>query len=152
MRERVRRHQEARGQGWRLHECACAEATDLWRRLPSLAAPGEAVLFDCLSLWTASCMQGNTPLPAFEEHCSRLLRALRQLHLPVVLVSSEVGMGVVPESRAGRLFRDMAGLASQMAAAIADSVVFMVSGLPLAVKGNPPLPDDFQRQLLEKAD
>ena len=138
MLERVRKHQEARGNGWRLHECRTVDAIHLWQRLPALAQQGEALLFDCLSLWTASCMQLNCSLALFEEHCARLLAALRALHLPVVIVSSEVGMGVVPPSREGRLFRDMAGLSSQMAAAEADSVVFMVSGIPLAIKGELP--------------
>lgn len=139
MRERVRRHQNARGEGWRLYECGVSEAAQLWRKLPSLMLPGEALLFDCLSLWTASCMQRRDPLDVFEDHCRRLLGAFRDLGRPVVIVSSEVGMGLVPQSREGRLFRDMAGLASQMAAAAADSVVLMVSGIPLAVKGKPPL-------------
>lgn len=138
MRARVMRHRETRGAGWRLHECSCADAAELWRHLPSLAQPGEAVLFDCLTLWTASCLEAGCCLQVFEEHCDRLLRALRELSCPVVIVNAEVGMGLVPISSEGRQFRDMAGIAGQKAAAIADSVVFMISGIPVAAKGELP--------------
>lgn len=138
MRERIRLHQQARGGGWRLFESPVDEATTLAQRLSGLVLPGEAVLFDCLSLWTASCMKEDNIDPNFTHHCKQLMDALQKLGCPVVLVSSEVGMGVVPPTKAGRTFRDMAGTASQMAAQYASSVIFMVSGLPLLVKGELP--------------
>lgn len=135
MEERVRLHQEARGSGWRVLEPEPGQALRLWERLPALVRPGEAVLFDCLSLWAAGCMQGEDAPSDFAGDCDRLLSALRALPCPVFLVNSEVGLGVVPGTKAGRTFRDMAGLAGQKAAALADSVVLMVSGIPMAVKG-----------------
>lgn len=139
MRERVRLHQQARGEGWRLHEVAPGESFGLWQTLPSLVRPGEAVLFDCLSLWAASCMDGDRAPKDFAEHCGNLVTSLWKLSCPVVAVSNEVGMGVVPSSLSGRTFRDMAGLASQKAACLATTVVLMVSGIPLALKGELPV-------------
>ena len=134
---RVRRHQAARGSRWRLHELASGEGMELWRRLPSLVRPGEALLFDCLTLWTAGCMVGEKAPENFSETCDRLLGSLWTLPCPVVLVNNEVGMGVVPGTAAGRAFRDMAGEIGQRAAALATSVILMVSGLPLVLKGSP---------------
>ena len=135
MRERVRRHQEARGPGWRLHELGADEAPTLWRSLPGIAREGEALLFDCLTLWTASMMIGDGVPEGFEEHCARLAQALDALPCPVVVVNNEVGMGVVPATASGRAFRDLAGLAGQTVARAATGAVFMASGLPLPLKG-----------------
>ena len=139
MRERVLRHQRLRGDTWRLYESSSQEAPDLWQRLPSLIRPGEALLFDCLTLWVASCLQHPGLMKDFSSHCGKLLQSLWSLNCPVVLVSNEVGMGVVPETSSGRIFRDVAGIAGQQAAALATNVVLMVSGIPLAVKGELPL-------------
>ena len=139
MRERVKAHQRARGAGWRLHEVTGAQAPELWRAVASLVEPGEAVLLDCLSLWASACMRDGKAPADFPEMCRNLLSALWRLDCPVVVVSSEVGMGVVPASPEGRAFRDMAGLASQTAARLATGVILMVSGIPLAVKGELPV-------------
>ncbi|MDR2076262.1 MAG: bifunctional adenosylcobinamide kinase/adenosylcobinamide-phosphate guanylyltransferase [Desulfovibrio sp.] len=69
------------------------------------------------------------------ESCGHLLRALSVLPCPVVLVSDEVGLGLTPADPAGRLFRDALGLANQQAARLATQAVFVVSGLPLLLKG-----------------
>lgn len=138
MRERVLRHQRSRGEAWRLYESPSSEAPDLWQQLPSIIRPGEALLFDCLTLWIASCLQHPEMIKEFSTHSEKLLQSLWELNCPVVLVSNEVGMGVVPETPSGRLFRDMAGIAGQQAARLATNVVLMISGIPLAVKGELP--------------
>lgn len=140
MAERIRLHQKARGKGWRHLEPDAATLPDLSLLLPQVARPGEALLLDCLSLWAASCMQGDKAPANFAERCKKLLHSLWELPCPVFIVGSQVGMGLVPQSRAARTFCDMAGLAGQQSAAMAQSVVFMVSGLPVLVKGElPPL-------------
>lgn len=138
MRERIRLHKEARGKGWRLHECPPAEGDTLWRRLGDICRPNEPLLFDCLTLWAAGRMRGNGIPDDFSPACDRLVGALRALDCPVILVNNEVGMGVVPETACGRAFRDMAGLLGAKAAQAASCVVFMVSGLPLVMKGTLP--------------
>lgn len=136
---RIRAHKESRGQGWRVFEPDTAALIDLDAHLPALAVPGEAVLLDCLSLWAAACLRGDCVPDDFAGRCRRLLRSLWDLPCPVYIVGSETGMGLVPPDKAARSFRDMAGLAGQEAAAMARNAVFMVSGLPLALKGD--LPD-----------
>ena len=138
MRERVRRHQAQRGADWRLYELKTADAPDLWRMLPGIIREGEALLFDCLTLWTASMMPEHGIPQDFEDQCERLTSALYGLPCPVVVVNNEVGMGVVPPAPSGRAFRDMAGVAGQAAARAATDAVFMASGLPLALKGRTP--------------
>ena len=136
MRQRARRHQEARGPRWRLRELPPGAAPEVWQGLSLLARQDEALLFDCLTLWAAGRMIGESAPKDFSALCDDLLRCLWNLPNPVIMVSNEVGMGVVPDTAAGRAFRDMAGEAGQKAAAAATDVILMVSGLPLALKGN----------------
>jgi adenosylcobinamide kinase/adenosylcobinamide-phosphate guanylyltransferase len=139
MRERIRQHRKARGAGWRVHEMPAAEALTLWESIPSLVREGEALLLDCLTLWASACMQGDKAPVGFQRDCARLLAALWAAPCPVAVVSNEVGMGLAPPSPAGRAFRDMAGMASQRAAALADQAVLMVSGVAVPIKGALPL-------------
>jgi adenosylcobinamide kinase/adenosylcobinamide-phosphate guanylyltransferase len=139
MRERIRLHRQARGAGWRVYEMPMADALTLWKLLPSLAQEGEALLLDCLTLWASACMQGDKAPANFQRDCQRLLTALWAAPCPVAVVSNEVGLGVAPPSPAGRAFRDMAGMAAQRAAALADQAVLMVSGIAVPLKGALPL-------------
>ena len=90
------------------------------------------VLVDCLTLWLSNLMLAAVNI---EAEIARLEHALDDAAAPVVLVSNEVGSGIVPEHPLGRRFRDLQGLLNQRMAARADRVVLMVAGLPLAVKG-----------------
>ena len=138
MRERIRLHRQTRGEGWRTHEAGADSGNALPATLVGICRPGEALLFDCLTLWAAGCMQGDGPPLDFAAICDDLLQGLWQLPCPVIIVSNEVGMGVVPVSVAGRNFRDMAGLAGQKAAAMATAAFLLVSGIPLLLKGTLP--------------
>lgn len=139
MRERIRLHQEARGPGWRVYEPTPGHAPFLAEALAAVIRPDEAVLLDCLSLWAADCMRDGAMPENFSELCDNLLDTLWALPCPIIVVSCEVGMGVVPEHPAGRAFRDMAGIAAQKAAAKALAAVLLVSGIPVFIKGKPPL-------------
>lgn len=137
MRQRIARHQVSRGEGWRTLEAAPA----LWAEPEGLAAEaaalGDALLFDCLTLWTSLCLEKKLDETATLGLATRLLKSFNACGKPVALVSNEVGMGLVPDNALGRRFRDLAGLVNQTAARHADTVIFMVSGLPLFVKGSP---------------
>jgi adenosylcobinamide kinase/adenosylcobinamide-phosphate guanylyltransferase len=120
----------------------CARRGAFWRTLeeplalvPAVAAashPQTPVLVDCLTLWLSNLMFADEPVEArIEELCA----ALPRMPGPVVLVANEVGMGLVPETRLGRRFRDLAGALNQRLAALADRVVFLAAGLPLVLKG-----------------
>ena len=89
------------------------------------------VLVDCLTLWLTNLLLGEYDI---DEAVEAMFEALADRRAPTVLVSTEVGLGIVPESALGRQFRDLAGTLHQRVAARADEVVLMVAGLPLKVK------------------
>ena len=128
MRERIALHRQRREAGWRTVEVpvALADALD--------AEAAHPVLVDCLTLWLTNLL--------LEEHdvaqaTGGLLAALERRRAPTMLVASEVGLGIVPETALGRRFRDEAGLLHQKIAAIADRVVLVVAGLALTMKDAP---------------
>ena len=127
MRARIAAHRAQRGGGWRTVETPLD--------LPgALQGAGRApVLVDCLTLWLSNLMLGGHEQSAA---CIALEAALDARAAPTVLVSNEVGLGIVPEHALARAFRDEAGRLHQRMAARADAVVLMVAGLPLVVKGN----------------
>lgn len=104
----------------------------------SRAAPNRVILVDCLTLWVTNLLMisENTDLQAAVDE---LIRALQDVRGPVILVSNEVGTGIVPENALARKFRDAAGMANQAVAAVADRVIWMVAGIPVTVK---PAADD----------
>jgi adenosylcobinamide kinase/adenosylcobinamide-phosphate guanylyltransferase len=92
---------------------------------------------DCLTVFVANLLEAAEADPAsLERHIVSFLDALRTVPVSVVLVSNEVGSGVVPPYPLGRKYRDVLGELNQRVAAIADKVVLLVAGLPLALKGS----------------
>jgi adenosylcobinamide kinase / adenosylcobinamide-phosphate guanylyltransferase len=125
MRERIAIHQARRDAGWILVE----EPLDLAR---ALAEVGERpALVDCLTVWLSNLMLADRDIAAATE---ALDAALDRRGAPTVLVSNEVGLGIVPDNALARAFRDAAGHLNQHFAARADSVLFLVAGLPMRVK------------------
>lgn len=126
MRARIAAHRARRGPSWQTVEAPqeLAEAVILAQPAP--------VLVDCLTLWLSNLMLIDADI---EAETVRLERALEAATAPVILVSNEVGSGIVPEHPLGRSFRDLQGALNQRIAARAERVVLMVAGLPLAVKG-----------------
>ena len=123
MRARIAAHQAARPAGWRTVE------TPL--ELPGvLARQAGPVLVDCLTLWVSNLLCADLDIPA-----DALLTALAGRRTATVLVSNEVGLGIVPDNALARRFRDEAGRLHQRVAAVADQVVLTVAGLPMVVKG-----------------
>lgn len=127
MRDRIARHREDRGPGWETLE----EPLNLAAVIAAHAAPDRALLVDCLTLWTSNLMLADQDIP---PATATLIAALARASGPVVLVSNEVGLGIVPDNALARRFRDAAGIVNQQIAAAADEVQFLVSGLPLAIK------------------
>lgn len=129
MAERVRRHQAARGPQWRLVE----EPLHVDEALKTKCSRVNAVLVDCLTVWLSNVLlkEGKTRVAAYEQ---RLIRAVSEIEQTVVMVSNEVGMGIVPEHPLGREFRDLAGFLNQEMAQLADKVVLTVAGLPQFIK------------------
>jgi adenosylcobinamide kinase/adenosylcobinamide-phosphate guanylyltransferase len=126
MTARIAMHRARRGPFWRTVEAPLALASTI-----AAAGPEGPVLVDCLTLWLSNLlMAGRQP----DAEAGVLCRALHEAVGPVVLVSNEVGMGLVPETPLGRHFRDAAGRLNQEIAALADRVVFIAAGLPLVLK------------------
>lgn len=128
MADRVARHRQDRGPGWTTVE----EPLDLPGALRRHAAAGTNVLVDCLTLWLSNLMMAEADVPA---RCAELLEVLAAVEGRVVLVSNEVGLGIVPDNALARRFRDHAGRLHQDVAALATRVVFVAAGLPMVLKG-----------------
>ena len=90
------------------------------------------ILVDCLTLWITNLMMAEADIAA---RSAALCSVLAGIGGPVVLISNEVGLGIVPDNRMAREFRDHAGRLHQDVAAIADTVYFVAAGLPLKMKG-----------------
>jgi adenosylcobinamide kinase / adenosylcobinamide-phosphate guanylyltransferase len=136
MRVRIQTHQLQRGAGWTTHE----EHLALAPKLKHIDGAGRFVLVDCLTLWLSNLMLAERD---WTEPCAELLQTLGFMKADVVLVSNEVGLGIVPETPLGRRFRDAQGIVNQQVASQADTVVFVAAGLPLVLKGQrlvPPAP------------
>ena len=129
MADRVRLHKEVRGPKWQLRE----EPLEIAQVLETDVAGVEAVLIDCMTIWLSNVLlkQGEKKVPVYRN---RLIEALAQTKASVIIVSNEVGTGIVPEHPLGRQYRDMAGFLNQQLAAAADKVVMTVAGLPIFLK------------------
>jgi adenosylcobinamide kinase/adenosylcobinamide-phosphate guanylyltransferase len=127
MAERIAAHRTRRGANWRTVEALA----NLDRVLADYRS--EPVLVDCLTLWLSKLLLDDG---ALEDEMARVEKSLLLATAPKVLVSNEVGGGIVPEHPLGRRFRDLQGILNQRVAALADRVVLMVAGLPLIVKGS----------------
>lgn len=128
MRTRIDAHKTSRGELWTTHE----EPFDLVGRLAAVDAVGCVVLVDCLTLWVTNLMLDERDIAAESE---RLVASLPALRASVIFVSNEVGLGIVPDNRMARDFRDHAGRLHQQIAAQARDVYFVAAGLPLKMKG-----------------
>ncbi len=128
MKERVATHRLRRGGGWVTIEEPIRVLEILKRR----DDPQSFMLFDCLTLWISNLMHVNLDVRAEVEALAGILPSLAAR---IVIVSNEVGLGIVPDNPLARRFRDEAGFANQRLAAACDEVVFMVSGLPWTLKG-----------------
>jgi adenosylcobinamide kinase/adenosylcobinamide-phosphate guanylyltransferase len=128
MADRIAHHKAERGHAWTTHEVP----VDLVSALRSVDHPGNVVLVDCLTLWLTNLMMEERALaPEF----AALADHVGQAKATLILVSNEVGLGIVPENRMARDFRDHAGRLHQSIAAKARDVYFVAAGLPLKMKG-----------------
>ena len=125
---RIAHHRERRGPAWNTIE----EPLDLAGVLGDPVCAGKAVLVDCLTLWLTNLIMENRDIAAATV---RLLQGLAAHDGLVVVVSNEVGHGIVPENELARAFRDHAGRLHQQVAGLCDTVWFVVAGLPQKLKG-----------------
>lgn len=137
MRARITAHQLDRGADWLTHE-APREVGAVLASVPA----GDVVLLDCATLWLTNVVLAEADVAA---EALALLDALTSCRAPVVVVSNEVGWGIVPENALARAFRDHQGRLNQQIAARAGLVVGVMAGLPLVLKGA--LPGGFHQDL-----
>ena len=135
MRERVRTHKQQRGGAFATIE----EPIDLSGALTRAAREHDAILVDCLTLWITNMIVANVDVA---EAVDELIATLGRIDSArVILVSNEVGLGIVPDNAMARMFRDLAGSAHQRLAEICDDAYFVVAGLPMVLKGSAPEPE-----------
>jgi adenosylcobinamide kinase/adenosylcobinamide-phosphate guanylyltransferase len=127
MAARIARHQADRGPGWTTLE----EPLEVARTLAAEARPARVIVVDCLTLWLSNLMLAGRDLPSA---VASLADAIGALAGPAILVSNEVGMGLAPDNKLGREFRDWQGRANREIGAACDAVIFVAAGLPLQLK------------------
>ncbi|MFC0228435.1 bifunctional adenosylcobinamide kinase/adenosylcobinamide-phosphate guanylyltransferase [Serratia aquatilis] len=142
MAERVRLHRQARPAHWRTWE----GSQWLDRVIEQQVAGGEAVILECITTWIANLMfelTGDIPVEEIDfdavealiqQRTSELLAACARSPAAIYLVTNELGMGIVPENRLARHFRDIAGRVNQRLAAAAESVFLVISGIEVKIK------------------
>ncbi len=130
MKARIAHHRTARSAAWQTIEEPIAIVDCLKRETDK----GRAVLVDCLTLWLSNLFMGTHDI---DQEIDRLALFLQEAPRDIVLVSNEIGLGLVPETKLGRDFRDAQGRLNQRIAAAVPTVVFVAAGLPLYLKGNP---------------
>ena len=132
MKQRIARHKSSRPASWITIE----EQIDLSGALRKNATHADAVIIDCITVWLSNMLMHNEKLSEKEllSSIDRLIDAYEHGESSYIIVSGEVGMGIVPEHPLGRIFRDYLGLVNQRLAGRADRVVLMVAGIPIDVK------------------
>jgi adenosylcobinamide kinase/adenosylcobinamide-phosphate guanylyltransferase len=130
MAKRIARHRADRPQRWSTVEAPC----DLVSRLRGLEGAYDGVLVDCLTLWVANLLLRGDRDDAILDQAEALAGLIGRRRSSFTLVSNEVGQGVHPETAIGLRFRDLQGSVNQRVAAVCDTVVLMVAGIPLTVK------------------
>ncbi len=132
MEERVKRHQDDRGPDWATVE----EPVLIHDAIVTASADASVILVDCLTLWTSNLLFKGMDEAAIMAAVDLLAAALDQALCPVILVSNEVGYGIVPDNSLARQFRDMAGLVNQRVAKAVDQVFVTMAGIPVQIKPN----------------
>ncbi len=131
MAERIARHKAERDKTWETIE----QPISVRAAIRNAARPDRIVLVDCLTLWISNLMGEQRDI---EVEMQGLVGTLKIAAGPVIIVSNEVGLGIVPDNALARAFRDNLGRANQLVAAAAEVVVFMAAGIPMILKGSLP--------------
>jgi len=130
MRNRVKRHQAERSDAWQTLEVP----VDLSGAIADHSPLADVILVDCLTLWLNNLLMETEDVEGIREHIDQLAQAVQNAPNAIVLVSNEVGAGIVPENRLARLYRDLAGWTNQAMAAVCDRVIWTVAGIPVTIK------------------
>lgn len=127
MAERIKKHKLERADRWDTFE----EPFDVAGLIGSIQRDYEVILIDCLTLWTSNVLLADRD---FESESGLLIDTLKEASSQIIVVSNEVGLGIVPENRLARQFRDYAGTLNRAMASLAEAVYFVVAGIPIKIK------------------
>ena len=130
MKERISLHQTTRPLEWETIE----EPVDLGKRLQNIAGLYDVVIVDCLTLWLSNMLGRGGDSEHIKTAVGHLTSVLNDLSYKVIIVSNEVGLGIVPENKIARLFRDLGGWMNQKVASVADEVYLVTCGIPMRIK------------------
>ena len=131
MRKKIARHRRERPISWKTIEAP----VDLEKAMRCESPQADVVIIDCLTVYVDNVMgAGKKSKGDSKKHIDAVCDAIRECRACVVAVSNEVGSGIVPEYRSGRVYRDFLGQMNQRVAQIADRVVLMVAGVPVTIK------------------
>jgi len=132
MKKRISVHKKERPAGWSTVE----EPIHLAKTVKMCGETHEVILIDCLTLWISNLLVNKSMNEkGILKKISALVASCRAVPARVIMVTNELGMGIVPSNRLSRLYRDLVGRANQQVASEADEVYFLVSGIPMKLKG-----------------
>lgn len=130
MAARIAKHQKSRGDGWDTYE----EPLAVDELLQKLSGRYAVILLDCLTLWLSNVMAHTDGDDAVFQRIDRLVAAVQACNGSCILVSNEVGLGIVPDNPLARKFRDLAGLLNQKMAGVSHEAYFTAAGIPIKIK------------------
>ena len=131
MKQRIKLHKKSRPRTWRVIE----EGIHIDSALRKAKSRCDAVLIDCVGLFISNLMVVESSDKKIEEKVRQVIGQIKKSASDVIIVSNEVGMGIVPDNPQARRFRDLLGRINQMIAKEADKVIMMYGGIPMAIKG-----------------
>jgi adenosylcobinamide kinase/adenosylcobinamide-phosphate guanylyltransferase len=130
MAQRVEDHKKIRGPEWQTIEQSIAIVNEIKKYRDKV----EVILLDCITLWLSNLLMKWNSDSRIVGEVDRLIDVIKQSQTSLIIVSNEVGMGIVPPEPLGRRFRDLSGMVNQRVAEVASTVIFMVSGIPIFLK------------------
>jgi len=131
MTQRIDHHKKMRGVEWRTIE----EPIEIVNTIKQYGDEADVILLDCVTLWLSNLLMRRRDDREIMEEINRFTDTIHQKQTSLVLVSNEVGLGIVPIDPLGRRFRDLSGMANQKIAETVNKVILMVSGIPIFLKG-----------------
>ena len=131
MEKKIQLHQDERGKEWINIE----EPIEIWKTIENIEGENGVILVDCITLWLTNLMM-QFPKEDIPDFVGKFTAAIEKTPLSVIIVTNEVGLGIVPIPKMGRDFIELAGRANQTIADISDTALFVVSGQPLILKGH----------------
>ena len=130
MKERIKMHKTLRPKEWDLIE----EGKDISSVLAGFKNKYKVILIDCLGMWLSNLLLDGLKDKEIEKEVFKLINSISKLKGVTIIVSNEVGTGIVPDNPLARKFRDLLGIVNQVMAKNADEVIFMQSGIPVIIK------------------